>query len=63
MNEYRFYASSILIVYECGADSEGNVVVKLIDFTHAYLIEEEAGRDENVIYALRSIIDYLSKLL
>ncbi|XP_063933685.1 inositol polyphosphate multikinase-like [Zophobas morio] len=58
---YRFYSSSILIIYEGDACSESaeKVEVRLIDFSHVCAIQEKDGIDEGYLYGLNKLLSIL----
>jgi len=69
-DKYRFYASSILCVYE-GDWSSGSEILRdcelrMIDFAHVFPIPDsestEERRDQNVLFGLRSILSYLLEM-
>jgi hypothetical protein len=58
-NKFRFYTSSILIIYD-GDFQNNKVVVKFIDPARCFKISD-GGVDESVIYGIRNLIDYFKK--
>lgn len=66
--EFRFYSSSILILYEGDAksSSETNVSIRMVDFAHAFSMKKEEftlERDENYLEGLKSFKARLVRLL
>lgn len=69
-NDFRLYASSALIVIgqPCPGDDArrtAEVRVKLIDFAHAHTVRGnvKAGRDENLLYGVRSLADCFQHII
>ena len=63
----RFFASSLLVLYESAADTHDTycqVDVRMIDFAHTYWSapEEEGCVDENYLCGLRNLISALGQL-
>ena len=57
--EFVFYSSSILIIYEGDAQkqSETNVVIRLVDFAHTFPVDGK--RDSNFLDGLASFMSVL----
>ena len=69
--KWMFSSSSLLIVYDGDPNSNIELELKMIDFTHAYeskivhkLIEDSDTnlKDENTIYGLNSLLSILKQL-
>jgi 1D-myo-inositol-tetrakisphosphate 5-kinase/inositol-polyphosphate multikinase len=62
---YHFYSSSLIVAYEANLneinDVSSLVRVKLIDFAHVFPANDTC--DENVLFGLKKLIEYLQKLL
>lgn len=56
---YRLFASSLLLAYDINQD----VVVKMIDFGHAFAADQPACVDENYLFGLDNLRRSLQKLL
>ena len=60
-NEYEFFSSSLMIIYESEPESEDEAVAKakayMIDFSHTYA-KDSAGLDveDNYTFGIRSLI-------
>jgi 1D-myo-inositol-tetrakisphosphate 5-kinase/inositol-polyphosphate multikinase len=68
-DKYRFYASSILCVYEGDWNAKDTLMqceLRLIDFAHVFPIKESESEDErkdnNVIFGLRNVLNYLIEM-
>eukprot|EP00742_Colponemidia_sp_Colp-10_P001641 GILJ01001760.1.p1 GENE.GILJ01001760.1~~GILJ01001760.1.p1 ORF type:complete len:257 (+),score=14.68 GILJ01001760.1:100-870(+) len=59
-SSYRFYATSLLFVYD--AIEGGHMDVRMIDFAHVHEIKD-GGRDEGYIQALDSLLRFLYDIL
>lgn len=55
--EFRFFSSSLLILYEGKASSslDANVSVRMVDFAHTFRVSDELQRDENYLEGLKSL--------
>ena len=62
---FTFIASSLLIVYDGGADlsSGPKLDVRLVDFAHVFPTSTSDEADENFLFGLRHCIEYFTKLL
>lgn len=60
---FRFYSSSILIIYDAAARGVPNVRIAMVDFAHAHPIPEESQRDESYTFGLKNLIALLERLL
>ena len=65
--KYRFFASSLLIIYDADRFLDSNFdenrswcQVKMIDFAHTFRNTTEAPLDENYIHGLHNLISLLS---
>jgi len=56
-NKYRIYSSSLLIIHD-----HQNVVVKIIDFAHTFILKDEIN-DDGVLFGLQNFISILNHLL
>jgi inositol-hexakisphosphate kinase len=66
MNSYRFYSSSLLVIYD-GDDSSSSVDVRMIDFEHSTRAgfrtdPSHDGVDQGYIMGLNSLIEILTDL-
>lgn len=66
MNSYRFYSSSLLVIYD-GDDSSSSVDVRMIDFEHSTCAgfrtdPSHDGVDQGYIMGLNSLIEILTDL-
>jgi len=62
-NQYRFYSSSILFLYDSTPpNNEMKADVRMIDFAHVSEIRD-GGTDSGYIMGLKKLIDCLKKLL
>jgi len=65
-NQYRFYSSSILFIYDSALSTsptpEMKADVRMIDFAHVSEIKDN-GMDSGYIMGLRKLIDILKKLI
>jgi len=62
-NSHRFYAASVLCIYEGDTSStDAKIVVKLIDFTHVFPIKD-GGKDDGFIFGLKNVINLFEQLL
>lgn len=61
---FRFYSSSLLLVYEGDVTSElaDELEIKLIDFAHVVDIEEPDGLDDGYIHGLKHLIMLLNDI-
>lgn len=62
---FKFYGSSILIVYDTASlrENKPRVRVRMIDFSHAVPNEkEDGGKDGNYMRGLRSLIGLLENI-
>lgn len=55
--EFRFFSSSILILYEGNASSssDANVSLRMVDFAHTFHVPGGLQRDENYLEGLKSL--------
>jgi len=55
--EFRFFSSSILILYEGNASSsaDANVSLRMVDFAHTFHVPGGLERDENYLEGLKSL--------
>lgn len=60
--DFRFYSSSVLLLYEGGAvrEQDVNVSVRMIDFAHTTASDD--GLDENYLGGLLSLERELGKI-
>lgn len=55
--QFRFYASSILIIYE-----NNEILVKSIDFAHVFEIKDD-GLDSGYLYGVKNIIKLINMII
>jgi len=66
--QFRFYSTSLLILYEgretLPADSECCADVKLIDFAHTFPLEKDSHKpiDDGFLVGLRNLLNILQRI-
>ena len=61
--EFRFYSTSLLLVYDGAREDEPRIHLKMIDFSHTFLAEPSDIIDDGYLFGLRTLIDILEGLL
>ncbi|KAI1715436.1 inositol polyphosphate kinase domain-containing protein [Ditylenchus destructor] len=56
----HFYASSLLLVYEGHSKLKPNVDLRMIDFSHVFMVE--SGKDQNYLYGLNNVCKTLTDI-
>ena len=61
---YRFYGSSLLLIYEGqpGADFINGINLRMIDFAHSCYIPDSTEPDEGYLLGLRNLIETLTEI-
>jgi len=62
--KYRFYSSSLLLLYEgdISSHSEGLCDLKMIDFAHTFPFEKGDPEDDGYIFGLKSFLNILEQI-
>lgn len=59
-DRFRFYSSSVLLIYEGDPNAEQKIDIRGIDFARVFPIKEKNGRDTGYIFGLRQVIKMLN---
>lgn len=67
LSRWRFWSCSLLVAYDAGSTCEHSMInslcVKLIDFANTVKLDNEESCDEDLIFGLRNICQFLNELL
>jgi hypothetical protein len=61
-NEWRFYGSSVLLIYDGNVDNE-KIDLRWIDFARTFPIINKNEIDESVLFGLNNLLKYLESFL
>jgi hypothetical protein len=59
---YRFFASSLLFIYDAEPGPDVKIVFKMIDFAHVYFHQYETSED-GYLFGLNHLISYFTRMM
>ncbi len=62
-DKFRFYSTSLLMVYEGDLDSTRKIDIKMIDFAHTFNMNDIDTKDDGYLFGLTNLIDILENIL
>ena len=62
-NTYRFYSTSLLLLYEGDPEEEiTSVDLKMIDFAHTFSLMDDQENDDGYLFGLRNLVAALEDM-
>jgi len=62
-NHYRFYSTSLLLIYEGDLlAKEKEVDIRMIDFAHTFGLEEGEEQDDGYLFGLKNFIQLMENI-
>jgi inositol-hexakisphosphate kinase len=62
-DKFRFYSTSLLMVYEGDLDAPPRIDIKMIDFAHTFMMAENDINDDGYLFGLRNFIDLMVQIV
>lgn len=62
-DKFRFYSTSLLMVYEGDPDSPPQINIKMIDFAHTFAMADSDVNDDGYLFGLSNLIDLMEQIL
>jgi len=62
-NHYRFYSTSLLLIYEGNIDEKDKEVdIRMIDFAHTFELEEGIKQDDGYLFGLKNFVQLMENI-